>query len=133
MLKIILIGVIVVIFPFLSGGSFLMMVPGLGSGVKAIYQVFGYELRCYDLHGGSRCELHESQESIDRRSVARQLRFEKDYGWRTDADCSVTKEGNCVTGRKMAGMLGAAAQRTDHQCVCRQGPVEYGCVTKSMR
>jgi len=119
------------LLPFILGSLFVS--DGYFKTVNSVYQIFGYELRCSDLHGNNRCRLIQSDKALEQSSFDREERYTKNYGCDKDEDCFVTADHKCITGSVLAGQLNAKHQKgaaSSYLCACRKGPVTYGCVNK---
>jgi hypothetical protein len=124
---IILIGLLAL--PFI-GGTFVVMIPVYGQTVTGAYKILGYDLNCSDLHGGWQCRLGKSHLPTHQESLPT-LKFGENFGCKSDADCFVTDQGKCVTGKVLAESLRATSQSkksNSAQCKCLTGPTVYGCV-----
>ena len=111
-----------------------MMFPGYGGAVEGFFRILGYEIDCYDLHGGNRCVIRVSRATLSRRESENDLKFAKNFGCQSDGDCFKTSGGQCVTGSILSGQLNTVEKNhesSQQPCICMKGPVQFGCLSKN--
>jgi hypothetical protein len=94
-------------------------------------KLFDPEYDCYDLHGGYKCHVKSKRTIESKTDIFKNEEFLNNFGCNTDNDCHATKEGACVTGVMLSGLLKDQINDSKAQCRCLKGPVEYGCVPKN--
>ncbi len=111
------------LFGFSSPRFFVMVATPIYNVVNYASKQFGYEFRCYDIHGGFDCEFVKplpTDAEVKQQNDALMNQFR----CQTDSDCVLTDNGAC-------GLKGIVSGRSsDGACVCANGSVISGCFPK---
>lgn len=101
---------------------FMMVATPIYNVVNFSSKQFGYEFRCYGMHGFG-CEFVKPL-LTDAEVKQRDDMLMSPFRCQTDSDCVLTDNGACGLKGVMSGKSSGGA------CVCANGPVISGCFPK---